>query len=377
VISVEERARTIAELEAHNLQVSWNCFALLCFERYDKIERIELSGSHVCVSEGERICCVQLNAGGSLANTLSGMATLAKAAHETDPNMVPASRIGMAGCIGSDALGTYFQQQLASSGVEWVGAPLPGTTTGTVVVLTTPDAQRSFLSLPGSGRLHMCPDVSTGLACARVTVIEGYLWQMPDAAERIFQAIALARAAGSIVALTAADVSIVKRHRTVMLQAAAAADLLFGNAEEARALVDAGIDDVSYSHTEVPADEVAQTCNRPEAEQDCLQLGRICPMVVVTRGSRGSCIAALGQLNVVPPHWSENAPVDTCGAGDAYAAGFLHAYLRGSNVRQMGEFGAWCASSVLGRQGPKLLEEDALSLVSLLQARSQGAMSAV
>ena len=102
-------------------------------------------------------------------------------------------------------------------------------------------------------------------------------------------------------------------------------------------------------------------------------------MVVVTRGSRGSCVAALGQLNVVPPHWAEDAPVDTCGAGDAYAAGFLHAYLRGLTVRQMGEFGAWCASSVLGRQGPKLEEEDAYSLVAALRARlgSVSAMEAI
>lgn len=280
----------------------------------------------------------------------------------------------MTGCIGSDALGKFFQQQLESSGVEWVGTPQPNTATGTVVVLTTPDAQRSFLSFPGGGCLNMCPGTATGLACSRITVIEGYLWEMPHAEESILTAIALARAAGSIVVMTAADVSVVQRHRTAMLRAAAAADLLFTNAEEARALAGDGLEGVNHSEFSCVG---SQAGKRPIAEEDCLQLGQICPMVVVTRGSRGSCVAALGQLNVVPPHWAQDAPVDTCGAGDAYAAGFLHAYSRGLTVRQMGEFGAWCASSVLGRQGPKLVEEDARSLVAALQERSEGAMSPV
>lgn len=313
---------------------------------------------------------MQLNAGGSLANTLSGMAVLARAAHEADPKTVPAPRIGMAGCIGSDALGMFFQKKLQNSGVEWVGTPQPETATGTVVVLTTPDAQRSFLSFPGAGRLQMCPTVATGLACSRITLIEGYLWEMPDAEECIFRAIALARAAGSIVVMTAADVSVVKRHRSAMLRAAAASDLLFSNAEEARALAGDGVEGVECL-------EGAGTGKRPASEEDCLHLGQICPMVVVTRGSAGSCIAALGRLNVVPPHWAEEAPVDTCGAGDAYAAGFLHAYMRGFTVRQMGELGAECASSVLGQQGPKLEEKDAKSLVTSLQRIADGSADAM
>lgn len=279
----------------------------------------------------------------------------------------------MSGCIGDDALGTFFQQQLQGSGVEWVGTPQPNTATGTVVVLTTPDAQRSFLSFPGAGGLNLCPGTATGLARSRVTVIEGYLWEMPNAEESILRAIALAQAAGSIVVMTAADVSVVQRHRLAMLRAVAAADLLFANAEEARALAGEGLEHASPVQLPFVA---SQAGKRPIAEEDCLQLGQICPMVVVTCGSRGSCVAALGQLNVVPPHWAQDAPVDTCGAGDAYAAGFLHAYLRGFTVRQMGEFGASCASSVLGRQGPKLEEEDACSLVASLQARL-GSTSAV
>jgi sugar/nucleoside kinase (ribokinase family) len=304
---------------------------------------------------------VQLNAGGSLANTLAGTAVLGRAANEQSPAHFAEARIGMSGCIGSDHLGKYFRQQLSNSGVEWVGTPTPGTSTGTVIVLTTPDAQRSFLSFPGASGLNMCPATAAGLASSRITVIEGYLWELPNAEQAISRAIALARAAGSIIVMTAADKTVVGRHRAAMLRAAQAADLIFANAEEARELM-CGEDTESFG---MRGDDAYA------AEQDCMRMGEICPMAVVTDGSRGSCIAALGKLHVVPPHWAKQAPVDTCGAGDAYAAGFLFAYLHGHTVRQMGEFAAACASRVISRQGPNLLLEDAHALVSSLQASSR------
>lgn len=312
---------------------------------------------------------MQLNAGGSLANTLAGCAVLARAAHDMDPDEIPEASIGMAGMIGDDHLGGFFQQQLLSSGVKWLGMPAPGSATGTVLVLTTPDAQRSFLSLPSASGVSLCPAVAGGMASARMLVIEGYLWEMPDAPQLIRQAIALARAAGSVVVMTAADVSVVQKHRTVMLETARAADVFFTNAEEARELVGDGLE-MGASHMRDDRSSIAHS--RPKtAEADALQLGRVCPMSVVTDGSRGSCIAALGQLHVVPPHWAKDAPVDTCGAGDAYAAGFLHAYLKGLSVRQMGEFAAATASSVIAHQGPLLHYDDARALVASLDACSR------
>lgn len=306
---------------------------------------------------------LQLNAGGSLANTLAGCAVLARAAHDLNPESIPESRIGMAGMIGDDHLGGFFQQQLLRSGVKWLGVPAPGSSTGTVLVLTTPDAQRSFLSLPSASGLSLCPAVAGGMASARMLVIEGYLWEMPDARHVIRQAIALARAAGSVVVMTAADVSVVRKHREAMLETARASDVFFTNAEEARELVGEGVE--AKGAPTMHEDRQSIGYSRPKtAEADALQLGRVCPMSVVTDGSRGSCIAALGQLHVVPPHWAKEAPVDTCGAGDAYAAGFLHAYLRGLSVRQMGEFAAATASSVIAHHGPSLDYDDARALVA-------------
>lgn len=310
---------------------------------------------------------MQLNAGGSLANTLTGCAVLARAAHDMNPDGVPEASIGMAGMIGDDHLGGFFQQQLLSSGVKWLGMPSPGSATGTVLVLTTPDAQRSFLSLPSASGVSLCSAVAGGMASARMLVIEGYLWEMPSAQQVIRQAIALARAAGAVVAMTAADVSVVRKHRNGMLEAVRASDVIFTNAEEARELVGDGLEAANGAHLHDDSASIAHSRPRT-AEADAMQLGRICPTSVVTDGSRGSYIAALGQVHVVPPHWAKDAPVDTCGAGDAYAAGFLHAYLRGLSVRQMGEFAAATASSVISHQGPDMRYDDARTLVASLDA---------
>lgn len=94
---------------------------------------------------------VQLNAGGSLANSLAGCAQLGRAAFEHAADLVPRPlAVGMAGCVGDDHLGTFFTTQLAASGVDWISDVPEGTGTGTVIVLTTPDAERAFLSYPGA-----------------------------------------------------------------------------------------------------------------------------------------------------------------------------------------------------------------------------------
>jgi len=279
-----------------------------------------------------------LNAGGSLANTLAGCAVLGSA-----PSSQPPLRVGLGGCVGDDHLGSFFRTQLDKAGVDWITAAAPGTGTGTVIVLTTEDAQRSFLSYPGtSDAIAICAATEDAIRSSRVLVIEGYLWEMPGAGTSIMRAIEIAHEAGTVVALTMADASVVLRHRDAMLAALRCADLLFTNAAEAAALLGA----------DAPAQDAA------------LQLGCLCPVAVVTDGSKGSYITALGQLHVIPPHWAVHGPVDTCGAGDAYAAGVLYGYLSGFDVRQMGEFAAHTAAQVISHHGPELTHAHAEVLVA-------------
>ena len=366
--------------------------------------------------EPQRAFAVQLRAAGSLANTLAGCALLERAFHSASSHAAATTpshaQIAMAGPIGDDHLGDFFRSHFAATGVAWVQPAQANTGTGTVVVLTTPDAQRSFLSYPGPPTpFEVSGALQATIGAARCLVIEGYLWELPGAAETIATAIAAAKASGCTVAMTTADVTVVRKYREQMLAALRDVAVLFTNADEAAALVgDSGVVDAAAAAAVAPGRghamsgllEAAAACGRWDdeaadaifaaapcarvdtsgaaapaatgaAEAAALQLGRLCSIAVVTDGSRGSCVTALGQLHTIPPHWARDAPVDTCGAGDAYAAGFLHGFLSGLTVRQMGEFASATASAVIAHEGPQLRERDATRLAASWRACERAA----
>lgn len=89
-------------------------------------------------------------------------------------------------------------------------------------------------------------------------------------------------------------------------------------------------------------------------------------MAVVTDGAHGSYLSAIGQLLLVPPYWAAVPPLDTCGAGDAYAAGLLYGFLCGYDLGSMGRAGARVASTVISRQGAALSEQQAHDLAVAL-----------
>lgn len=291
----------------------------------------------------------QVSAGGSLSNTLMALARLGAAEHEIHGR--GQLRVAMDGIVGGDALSQFYSAQMANCGVSVLAQPGPNSSTGTVMVLTTPDANRTFMSYLGTpAAVALTPQLTAAIAHARLLVIEGYVWEMPEAAASIAQALEVAHAHGTLVALTAGDVGLVRRQRDELWGALhSGVDLLFANRSEAAELL--GKD--------------PESCSAREA---ALALGPFVDMVVVTDGASGSCISALGSLQVVPPHWTTSAPVDTCGAGDAYAAGVLWAYLRGLGVSAMGRAGARVASQVISRQGASLTLAAASALARELPA---------
>ena len=111
--------------------------------------------------------------------------------------------------------------------------------------------------------------------------------------------------------------------------------------------------------------EAAALLGRPTctAQEAALALGPHCKVVLVTDGAHGSCISAMGQLQNVPPCWTTSTPVDTCGAGDGYAAGALYGFLCGYDLMNIGRAGARVASAVILRQGAATTESEALHLV--------------
>lgn len=381
----------------------------------------------------------QVSAGGSLANSLVGIAQLAAArerflakstttsgsSNSSSGASSPAAaavspaaaqpqqqrlRVAMAGCCGgSDALGEYGRAQMTAAGVDIISvdgdsAPWAGTQTGTVMVFTTPDAQRSFLSsFSSEDTLHLTPQLLSAVSRSRLVVIEGYLWELPNAAEVLPAVVKHARAVGTLVVMTAGDASVVQRHGAKVLQAIQeGVDMYICNAAEAEALqqyvveqqqqqasqqcVSAAeqqqlqhlqrVQEMEQHHVTLDPqgsasiDSVWDSDGRSngssspipgvsEGQVAACELAGVCPLVVVTDGSRGSYITALGQLTVVPPFWRTIAPVDTCGAGDAYCSGFLFAFLLGLDMHSMGHVAAKTASAVISRHGPHLQERDA------------------
>ena len=291
--------------------------------------------------DGESYAC---NAGGSLSNTLVALSRLGAASGAPLP-------VGLAGSVGGDALGDFYRAKMRKAGVAFVSEPQADGTTGTVIVLTTPDAQRTMLSFLGTSAEVRCDAALAAAAgSAQLLVVEGYLLEQADTVAAIAQAVATSRGAGALVALTCADVGVVRAHASsfrAVLQSGV--DVLFANAAEAAEL--AGVADAAAA-----AQALAATV----------------AMAVVTDGSRGAYLAtAAGGVTHVPAHWAASAPVDTCGAGDAYAAGVLYSLLRGVSLQQSGAFGARVASAVISRHGARLCEEDALSLAAVFELTTQ------
>ncbi|KAG0585351.1 hypothetical protein KC19_2G004600 [Ceratodon purpureus] len=288
----------------------------------------------------------KLSAGGSLSNTLVALARLGVASSQSS-----AQNVAMTGSVGSDALGDFYRTKLLRANVHFLSQPVVDGTTGTVIVLTTPDAQRTMLSYQGmSSIVNFDSALAGSIAKSRVLVVEGYLWEISQTIEAIAQACEAARQQGVLVALTASDVSCVTRHRQqfwdVMCQST---DILFANADEARALCAFGDDSTP--------------------EQAAKHLNQFCPLVSVTDGVRGSYIGLRGEVVFIPP--APCVPVDTCGAGDAYAAGILYGLLRGvPDVKGMGDLAARVAAIVVGQQGTRLKEEAAVELAESVNSLS-------
>ena len=226
--------------------------------------------------------------------------------------------------------------------------------TGTVFVLASPDGSRSFLSFFHSERLEVSGSLRQAISQSRLVVIEGYLWELPNASAAIAEVVAIARASGVQVALTAGDPGVVSRHREEILGVLKSAGkdiLFFANREEACEL----------------QGKARACCARVVAAE----MGSLCSIAVVTDGSAGSYVSCMGQVHAVPPIEAPHggAVVDTCGAGDGYAAGFCYALMTGHDCATAGMFASNTAARIIARHGAQLLEEEAEELVEMLPKR--------
>ena len=257
--------------------------------------------------------------GGSAANTIAGVASFGGGA-------------AYIGRVFDDQLGTVFAHDLRATGVVFRSPPATdGPPTGRCLIVVTPDAERTMNTYLGSSEFFGPEHVDVELiAAAQVVFLEGYLFDRPPAQEAYWKASQAAHDAGRRVSLTLSDTFCVERHRAAWRDLVAdQVDILFANEEEAMALYEVG----SF--------EAALAAARADVE-----------VAIVTRGARGSVVARGDEVVEVAAHPVPKV-VDTTGAGDLYAAGFLYGFTRDRSMADCGRLGSVAASAVIGHTGPR------------------------
>lgn len=257
--------------------------------------------------------------GGSAANTTASLASLG-------------GRGAFIGKVHDDQLGAVFGHDIRALGIDFSTAPAKdGPPTATCLILVTPDAQRTMQTYLGACVDLGPDDVDTDMvAGAQVTYLEGYLWDPPGAKEAFLKAAEAAHAAGREVSLSLSDPFCVDRHRDDFRNLAEHhVDILFANEDEIISLYEA------------------------DGFDDALQAVRAhCKIAALTRSEKGSVIVSGDEVHVVDAAPVEKV-VDTTGAGDAYAAGFLHAYTAGRPLAEAARLGGLCAAEIISHMGAR------------------------
>lgn len=258
--------------------------------------------------------------GGSAANTAAGVASLG-------------GRAAFVGKVHDDQLGEVFGHDLRSLGVAFDTPPATdGPPTGRCLVVVTPDAERTMCTYLGAA-VRLAPgDLDEELlSAAAVTFVEGYLWDQPQAKEAIRHAAKTAHAADRRFAFTLSDPFCVDRHREEFVDLLDDIDVLFANEVEICSLFQ--LDDFD----------------------DALRAVRErCELAALTRGPAGSVVVADDDVHVVDAQPVEEV-VDVTGAGDLYAAGFLHGLTHGHSPKVCGQLGAVAAAEVISHLGARPL----------------------
>ena len=259
--------------------------------------------------------------GGSAANTMCGVASFG-------------GRAAYIGKVAPDGLGEAFRHDLLAEGVSFPNAAARAEVpTGRCLIVVTPDAQRTMNTFLGVSSLLGPDDVGTEVvASGQVVYMEGYLYDRPEAKAAYRKAAAVAHQAGRKVSLTLSDSFCVDRHRDDFRALVRdEVDLLFANAEELRALYEVGT-----------------------VEEAVTRVRQHCELAAVTIGAEGSLVVTAEDLVQVKAEPVRHV-VDTTGAGDLYAAGFLYGYTHGAELGECGRLGSVAAAEVISHVGARPL----------------------
>ena len=258
--------------------------------------------------------------GGSAANTIVGIASLG-------------ARTAYVGKVKDDQIGKLYSHDIRAAGVAFDTAPASdGPATGCSYILVTPDGERTMNTYLGAAQDLTPADIDeAAVAASSIVYLEGYLWDPKSAKEAFVKASKIAHGAGRQVALTLSDAFCVDRYRDefVQLMRDGTVDLIFANESELHSLYQTADTDTALG----------------QLRQD-VKLG------VVTRSEKG-CVVASKTGVVAVPAFPIDRLVDTTGAGDLFAAGFLFGLVRGASHEDCGRLGALAAAEVIQHIGAR------------------------
>jgi sugar/nucleoside kinase (ribokinase family) len=267
--------------------------------------------------------------GGSAANTIVGAAGFG-------------ARAAFIGRVRDDTLGNVFAHDIRAAGVAFDTAPsADGPSTGRCYILVTPDGERTMHTYLGAAQeLHPRDIDEDAVAGAAITYLEGYLWDPPHAKEAFRKAAEVAHGAQRLVALSLSDAFCVDRWRDEFLHLlrAGTVDLLFCNEAELHSLYQTADFDTAVA-----------------------ALRAVARRAVVTRSAKG-CIVVEGPQTIEAPAFSVETVVDTTGAGDLFAAGFLFGTAHGMGDERAARLGALAAAEVISHLGAR--PEKSLSVLA-------------
>jgi sugar/nucleoside kinase (ribokinase family) len=258
--------------------------------------------------------------GGSAANTTVGLASLG-------------ARAAFVGKIKDDPLGRAFAHDIRAAGVAFATAPASaGPSTGRCYVLVTPDGERTMNTYLGAAQdLHPNDIDAEAVAASSIVYLEGYLWDPKKAKDAFLKAAKIAHDAERKVALSLSDAFCVDRWRDEFLQLmrSRTVDLIFANEAELHSLYQSSDFDAAVRALRADID-----------------------IAVVTRSEKG-CLVIGPDGNEAVPAFPVERVVDTTGAGDLFAAGFLSGLARGADDRTCGRLGALAAAEVIQHLGAR------------------------
>lgn len=269
--------------------------------------------------------------GGSAANTIAGLASFG-------------GKGAFMGKVADDQLGRIFAHDMRAIGARFENKPLVGgPATAVSMINVTPDAQRTMCTFLGASVEFTDDDVDQEtVEAAKIVYLEGYLFDAEAARKAFAKAAGLAHGSGRMIALTLSDSFVVERHRAALLGfIEGQVDLLFANEAELKSLFQT--DDF----------DAALEALRPRVK-----------IAAVTRSEKGSVIIDHGERLTVAVEPVEKV-MDSTGAGDQYAAGFMFGLSRGRPLQQCGKLASLAAAEVISHYGPR----PAVSLKELAESK--------